>query len=126
MTEEKVCIGLRGWRFNPDDVFDSEGRIKKPEDIPEGQRERIARLSDIVGNACHVCMLLHPDAGWDEWVKADVVYGEPRHEVLMCDEHEDVFETWFFDEGGKALKGSEELQYEFHEWVKSNLDQIDS
>ncbi|MFB6283315.1 MAG: hypothetical protein ABEK59_05185 [Halobacteria archaeon] len=124
MNDEKISIGLRGWRFNPDDVFDADGNLKSPEEIPEDQRERIARLPDIIGNACHVCMLLNPDEGWDEWTKATVVYGEPRHEVLTCDDHEPVFETWFFDEGGEALKGSDNLADTFHAWIKENINEI--
>ncbi|MDY7082656.1 MAG: hypothetical protein SXQ77_09685 [Halobacteria archaeon] len=116
--EEKVCIGLRGWKFDPDDVFQEDGELKPIDDMPEDDQLRIVRLSEIVGNACHVCMLRHPEEGWDEWVKADVVYGEPTAEILTCDEHEADFLYWFFEEGGKEYKGDEMMPDLFHKWVK--------
>lgn len=116
--EEKVCIGLRGWKFDPDNIFDAEGDMKPIDEIPEDDRLRVVRLREIIGNACHVCMLRNPEEGWDAWRKADAVYGEPTHEVLVCDEHEKEFLYWFWDEGGEEYKGENELQTRFHDWVE--------
>lgn len=117
--EEKICIGLRGWKFNPDDVLTEKGELKALEEMSEHDRLRIVRLSEIIGNACHVCMLKNPEEGWDKWKKATVVYGEPTSEVLLCDEHESVFEIWFFEKGGKTYKGKEEMAEKFHEWLQN-------
>jgi hypothetical protein len=118
---EKVSIGLRGWTFDPEDVFQVGGELKPVDEMPEEDRIRVVRLTEIMGNACHVCMLQHPDEGWDEWEKATVVYGEPTSEVLLCDDHEEVFERWFFDEGGESYRGTEELQRAFHDWVEEEI-----
>ncbi len=115
---ERVSIGLRGWTFDPDNVFDDDGELKSVDDIPEEDRLRVVRLTEIIGNACHVCMLRHPNEGWDVWKKADAVYGEPTTEVLVCDEHEPDFLYWYFEEGGEAYKGEEELPDEFHAWIR--------
>lgn len=116
--DEKVSIGLRGWRFDPDAVFDEDGDLKPVEEIPEDDRLRVVRLTEIVGNACHVCMLRNPEEGWSAWRKAEAVYGEPTHEVLVCDEHEPVFLYWFWEMGGESYRGMDELQTRFHGWVE--------
>lgn len=109
---------MRGWRFDPEVVFTEDGDVKPLEEVPEPDRLRLVRLTEIIGNACHVCMLRNPEEGWDAWRKADAVYGEPTHEVLVCDEHEPVFYYWFWEEGGEMYKGEDELQREFHDWVE--------
>lgn len=115
---EKVSIGLRGWTFDPDDVFDDDGELKDLEEMPDEDKLRISRLTEIIGNACHVCMLRNPEEGWDVWEKATVVYGEVTSEVLTCDEHESEFLYWYFEEGGKAYKGDDKLPDKFHKWVR--------
>lgn len=119
-NKDKICIGLRGWKFDIQEVLDKNGELKALEEMSEEDKVRIIRLSEIIGNACHVCMLKNPEEGWDVWEKATVVYGEPTSEVLLCDKHESIFEHWFFNEGGKAYKGKEELQEKFHNWIKNS------
>lgn len=115
--EEKIHIGLRGWKFNPKNVFDDDGELKPLKEMPEEDRVRVVRLSEIIGNACHFCMLKYPEEGWAKWKKADIVYGEPTSEVLLCDEHERHFLYWFFEEGGEDYKGEERMADAFHKWV---------
>jgi hypothetical protein len=112
----KVSIGLRGWRFEEEDVFDEDGTIRTLEEMPEGARNRIVRLSSLLGEPCNACWLIHGEANVEECNVGTIVYGEPLAEVLLCDEHEADFLYWFREEGGEAYAGSADLQDEFHEW----------
>ena len=112
----KVSIGLRGWRFEEGEVFDSNGEFKDLGEIPEEARLRLTRLELLVTSPCQACWLIHGDGNLNECNVADAVYGEPRSEVLLCDEHEPDFLYWFRDEGGEEYMGEDELKDAFHEW----------
>lgn len=112
----KVSIGLRGWRFDEREVFDSDGEFKPLEEIPEETRLRLQRLELLVTSPCQACWLIHGDANLEECNVAEAVYGEPRSEVLLCDEHEPDFLYWFQEDGGREYMGEDELKDAFHEW----------
>jgi hypothetical protein len=112
----KVSIGLRGWRFDEDEVFTDEGEFRPLEEIPQDPRDRLLRLQALVGSPCDACWLIHGDENIDECTVAAVVYGEPLSEVVLCSEHEADFRYWFAEAGGSRYKGSEELEDAFHEW----------
>jgi hypothetical protein len=111
----KVNIELRGWRFDESAVFTDEGDIKPIDEMDFPTRERIVRLRQIIGSPCHGCWLIHGDENLDACNEAAAVYGEPLHEVVLCDTHEPDFLYWFREEGGSTLRG-DELQDAFHEW----------
>lgn len=113
---DKVNVGLRGWRFEEREVFDSEGEFKGLGEIPEETRLRLQRLELLVTSPCQACWLIHGDENIAECNVAEAVYGEPRSEVLVCDEHEPDFLYWFRDDGGREYMGEEELKDAFHEW----------
>lgn len=112
----KVSIGLRGWRFDEDAVFDEDGEFKPLEEMPADDRHRIHRLMSLVGSACDACWLLHGDENISECNTAATVYGEPEAEVVLCTAHEDDFVYWFTEAGGDDYRGEPELQDVFHEW----------
>ncbi|MEF8826715.1 MAG: hypothetical protein V5A27_10325 [Halapricum sp.] len=110
----KVSIGLRGWRFDERDVFDEKGAIKPLSEMPPEPRQRVSRLTAIIGNACDACQLTREDE--QEYNVARSVYGEPMGEVLLCDEHEPDFLYWFREEGGDEYAGELAMADRFHEW----------
>lgn len=112
----KVSIGLRGWRFDEDVVFDEEGDVRDVAEMPEDTRSRLLRLSALLGEPCSACWLLHGEESVDQCNVGDVVYGEPLAEVLLCEEHEPDFVYWFQEEGGAEYAGTATLQDEFFEW----------
>lgn len=112
----KVSIGLRGWRFDEDEVFTDDGEFRPMDEIPEDPRKRLVRLQALVTAPCDACWLIHGDAAVHECNVAQVVYGEPLGEVVLCDEHEPDFLYWFSEAGGQQYKGQQILQDEFHEW----------
>jgi hypothetical protein len=110
----KVSIGLRGWRFDEDDVFDTDGAIKPLAQMPPDARQRVSRLTAIIGNACDACWLIEDEK--EECNVARVVYGEAMGEVLLCEEHEPDFLYWFREEGGEEFAGEVAMQEYFHQW----------
>ena len=112
----KISIGLRGWRFEEDEVFDAEGNVLPFGEIPEETRNRLIRLSALMGEPCNACWLVHGEENIDRCNRGTIVYGEPLAEVLLCDDHEADFLYWFREAGGDAFAGSARLPDEFHEW----------
>jgi hypothetical protein len=112
----KVSIGLRGWRFDEDEVFDDEGQLVPLAKMSEDTRRRIARLSALIGDPCDACWLVHGEENQDQCNAGRIVYGEHDGPVLLCDGHEADFRYWFHEEGGRDLAGAPELQNGFHEW----------
>ena len=112
----KVSIGLRGWRFEEDEVFTEDGEFRPMDEIPKEPRERLIRLQALVNAPCDACWLIHGDDEIHECNVAAVVYGEALGEVVLCGEHEPDFLYWFAEAGGEQFKGRQELQDEFHEW----------
>lgn len=112
----KISIGLRGWRFDEDEVFDENGDIRPIDEMTEDTRNRLIRLSAIMGDPCNACWLVHGEENLEQCNVGAIVYGEPLAEVLLCDEHETDFIYWFREEGGHQYAGSSALQDEFHEW----------
>jgi hypothetical protein len=112
----KVNIGLRGWRFEEEEVFTEEGEFRPVDEIPDDPRKRLVRLQALVGSPCDACWLIHGDENLHKCNVAEVVYGEPLSEVVLCREHEPDFLYWFGEAGGSQFKGEERLQDEFHEW----------
>ena len=113
----KVSVGLRGWRFDEAEIFTDEGEFRPLEGIPEEPRERLVRLVTLVEDPCDVCYLEYGDEGINRCNQAQIVYGEPHGEVLLCDEHEPDFMYWFREAGGSDHKGTVEFGDRFHEWV---------
>lgn len=112
----KVSIGLRGWRFDEEAVFTPEGELRPMDEMPDETRDRISRLTALVGSPCDACWLIHGDDEVDVCNPAEVVYGEPLGEVLLCQEHEPDFLYWFNEAGGDAYRGDSAMQDAFHEW----------
>lgn len=112
----KVSIGIRGWRFDEATVFDERGELRPLEDIPEDERNRLVRLSAILGEPCDACWLAHQSGDIERTRQVEVVYGEPLAEVLLCAEHEQDFLYWFREEGGRRFAGTATLRDRFHEW----------
>ena len=112
----KISIGLRGWRFDEDEVFGENDDYRPLEQMSKDTRSRLARLSMLVGSPCDACWLIHGDENLRECNVAAVVYGEPLSEVVLCTEHEADFLYWFAEAGGERFKGEDVLQDEFHEW----------
>ncbi|MFB6174112.1 MAG: hypothetical protein ABEI39_05655 [Halobacteriales archaeon] len=112
----KVSIGLRGWRFDEDAVFDSNGEIRPLANMDEDTRERILRLSAMMGEPCDACYLIHGEENIRRCNPAQAIYGEPLGEVLLCDDHEADFVYWFQEAGGTEFAGQRELQDAFHQW----------
>ncbi|MDR5671578.1 hypothetical protein RH858_00210 [Halalkaliarchaeum sp. AArc-GB] len=112
----KVSVGLRGWRFEEAEIFDEDGEFKPLDEIPDDASERLVRLLALVEEPCDACYLVHGEADISNCRPAEIVYGEPGAEVLLCGVHEPDFLYWFREAGGSDLKGTEELQDAFHEW----------
>jgi hypothetical protein len=112
----KVSIALRGWRFEEEEVFAEDGRLRSFEEMPDDDAERITRLPELVGSPCDACWLVHGEEELDACEPAAVVYGEPLAEVLLCDDHEDDFVYWYRECGGSDHRGEPEFQDGFHEW----------
>lgn len=112
----KVSVALQGWRFDEEAIFDGDGDLKPPEEMPEDARYRIIRLAQIGGDACDACWLIHGEANIDRANQGDIVYGEPMAEVLLCEDHETDFLYWFREAGGDAVAGEARFPDEFHEW----------
>jgi hypothetical protein len=112
----KVSVGLRGWRFEEDVVFDGDGNVRDVTELPEDTRNRLLRLQALLGEPCSACWLVHGDAEIERCNPAEIVYGEPLAEVVLCADHEPDFLYWFREEGGEEYTGRAALQDEFHEW----------
>ena len=112
----KVSIGLRGWRFDESDVFEDDGSFKPVPEMPPDARQRIVRLAALVTKPCDACWLVHGDENIERANVADVVYGEPLSEVLLCSDHEPDFLYWYREEGGAEYRGEAELQDAFYGW----------
>ncbi|MFB6185688.1 MAG: hypothetical protein ABEI86_02330, partial [Halobacteriaceae archaeon] len=113
---EKVSIGLRGWRFDESEVFTDNGEYRPLDEMSKDTRKRLVRLSAIHDQPCHACWLIHGDENIEECNKAEIVYGEPLAEVLLCEEHSDDFAYWYFEEEGNQYRGEDEFQDKFHAW----------
>ncbi|WP_256290411.1 hypothetical protein [Halobellus inordinatus] len=112
----KVSIGLRGWRFDEEEVFTDDGEFRSLDDVPEDTRKRLIRLTYLQGKPCDACYLVHGEENKKRCNQAEIVYGEPMEEVLLCSEHEADFLYWFREAGGKDAAGTETFRDEFHEW----------
>jgi hypothetical protein len=112
----KVSIGLRGWRFDEDAVFADDGTVRPLDNMPEDTRQRVLRLSGLMGEPCDACYLVYSDEAVEQCRPAQVIYGEPGSEVLLCTVHETDFVYWFRERGGRELAGEPELPDRFHEW----------
>ncbi len=113
----KVSVGLRGWRFDEDEIFTADGELKPLDEIPEDPRERLVRLTKLVEEPCDVCYLDHGEAEIHRCNQARIVYGEPRGEVLLCPTHEPDLVYWFREAGGSEHRGTVAFAERFHEWV---------
>ncbi|WP_435129205.1 hypothetical protein [Halobaculum sp. D14] len=112
----KVSIGLRGWRFDEDDLFTDDGDWRPLEEVPHDPRHRLLRLQVVIGKPCDACYLIHGEADKQRCREAKIVYGEPLDEVLLCDDHEADFLYWFRERGGSDVAGEETFRDAFHEW----------
>jgi hypothetical protein len=112
----KVNVGLRGWRFDEDEIFDESGEVRPLAEMPEAARNRLIRLTAIVGEPCDACWLATESDDPLACNQAGIVYGEPLAEVLLCRAHEPDFLYWFRECGGSEFAGTATLQQRFHEW----------
>ena len=112
----KVSIGLRGWRFDEAAVFTDDGEFRPLDEVDEDTRRRLVRLTYLQGKPCDACYLVHGEAEKRRSNQAEIVYGEPMEEVLLCSEHEADFLYWFREAGGADAAGIETFRDEFHEW----------
>ncbi|MFB6206765.1 MAG: hypothetical protein ABEJ05_09610 [Haloglomus sp.] len=113
----KVSIGLRGWRFDEEEVFTDDGELQSIDQLPPDTRDRLVRLSVVAGQPCDACWLIHGDENLRECNVARVVYGEPLHEVILCNEHEPDFLYWYREAGGSQYRGDgEAFEEAFQEW----------
>jgi hypothetical protein len=112
----KVSIGLRGWRFDEDEVFDEDGSLRRLTEMSPDARQRILRLTELIGEPCDACYIQHGDSEIEQCTVGAIVYGEPMGEVLLCDAHESDFLYWFREEGGETLAGEPELANAFQSW----------
>lgn len=112
----KVNIGLRGWRFDAD-VLDEDGRVRPLATLEPDTRQRLLVLADRVADPCDACWLEYGDDEIEQCNVAEVIYGEPQGEVVLCSAHEPDFLYWFREAGGDAYAGDTELQSAFHEWI---------
>lgn len=123
----KVSVALRGWRFDEEDVFTEEGELRPIDRMDPDTRERLVRLTVIAGSPCDACWLIHGDENLEQCNVADVVYGEPLHEVVLCPEHERDLVYWFQHEGGRDLVGDgEAFEEEFYDWFDAGNRAPDS
>lgn len=112
----KVNIGLRGWRFDEDTVFDDSGRIRPIGSMDADARDRVLRLAERVDDPCDACWIVHGEENVEQSNPAEVIYGEPQGEVVLCSDHERDFVYWFRNEADEELIGHPELGDAFHEW----------
>ncbi|QZX99337.1 hypothetical protein [Halobaculum rubrum] len=112
----KVSIGLRGWRFDEDEIFTDAGGWRPLEEIPKEPRHRLVRLQVVMNKPCDACYLIHGEENKRQCRVSSIVYGEPLDEVLLCDEHEADFLFWFRERGGASIAGEETFRDAFHEW----------
>ncbi|WP_144900826.1 beta/alpha barrel domain-containing protein [Halobellus captivus] len=112
----KVSIGLRGWRFDEEEVFTEEGEFRPLDSVPDDTRKRLIRLTYLQEKPCDACYLIHGEAEKRRCNQAEIVYGEPMEEVLLCSDHEADFLYWFREEDGKDAVGTETFRDSFHEW----------
>ena len=112
----KVSIGLRGWRFDEEAIFDENGEYKPLEEMPEEAADRLRRLYYLVEEPCDACYLEYGEEEIQRCNQATIVYGEPLAEVLLCESHEPDFLYWFREEGGNDLRGQDGFDDAFHEW----------
>jgi len=111
----KVNIGLRGWRFDAD-VLDDDGNVRPLATMEPDTRQRLLVLANRVNDPCDACWLVHGDENIKQCNIAEVVYGEPLGEVVLCSAHETDFLYWFREAGGDAYAGDRDLQDAFAEW----------
>ena len=112
----KVSIGLRGWRFDEAAVFTDSGEFRPLDELDGDTRQRLVRLTYLQGKPCDACYLVHGEANKRRCNEAEIVYGEPMEEVLLCSAHESDFLYWFRDADGADAAGTETFRDEFHEW----------
>jgi hypothetical protein len=112
----KVSIGIRGWRFDEDAVFDDDGEVRSLAEMPEDTRNRLIRLTSILSEPCDACWLIHGEDDIEQANQVEIVYGEPLAEVVLCSDHEPDFLYWFREEGGSQYAGTATFQEQFHEW----------
>jgi hypothetical protein len=112
----KVSIGLRGWRFEESDVFTEDGSFRPLEEMPADARRRLSRLTSLANRPCDACWLEYGEEEIEQANPAEVVYGEPMAEVLLCEDHEPDFVYWFREKGGSNHRGSDDLDDAFYEW----------
>jgi len=79
----KVSIGLRGWRFDEDEVFTDDGEVRPFDEMRDDTRRRLVRVGVLYGSPCDACWLIHGDAALDACNEATVLYGEPLSEVSV-------------------------------------------
>ena len=111
----KINIGLRGWRFD-EDVLNDEGKVRPLATMDPAVRQRLLVLADRVVDPCDACWLAYGRDRERSCNVAEVIYGEPRGEVLLCSAHEPDFLYWFREAGGAEYAGDVELQEAFHGW----------
>jgi len=112
----KVNIGLRGWRFEEDEVFDENGRVRPIGTMPEDTKLKILRLAERLGDPCDGCWLEYGREDPGRCRQGEIIYGDPGAEVLLCRHHEPDFLYWFREAGGKNLAGDDEFAERFHDW----------
>jgi hypothetical protein len=112
----KVSIGLHGWRFDEEEIFTDDDEWKPLNEIPEDTRNRLFRLQVVIGKPCDACYLIHGEEDKVECDPAEIVYGEPMDEVVLCSDHEADFLYWFRECGGQSLAGEETFRDAFHDW----------
>lgn len=110
----KVSIALRGWRFDEDEIFTADGSMRPLEKLEDETRDRLVRLGSLIGDPCDACWLETEDRADSN--TAQIVYGEPLSEVLLCVDHEPDFLYWYREAGGAALRGQSDFADSFHEW----------
>jgi hypothetical protein len=112
----KVSIGLHGWRFDESELFTDDDEWRSLEAMSPDTRKRLLRLQTVIGKPCDACYLIHGEADKEGCNVAEVVYGEPMDEVVLCTDHETDFLFWFRERGGQSLAGQETFRDAFHEW----------
>jgi len=112
----KVNIGLRGWRFDEDEVLDDDGHVRPIGTMDRDTKARILRLTERVTDPCDACWLEHGDENLEACDPAAAIYGEPGGEVVLCPAHEGDFVYWFRERADEDLIGTTELGDAFHEW----------
>ncbi len=112
----KVSVGLRGWRFDEQDIFTDDEQFKPLDEIPPDPRQRLLRLLSLVDKPCDCCYIIHGSENKQQCNRAQAVYGEALDEILLCDDHETDFIYWYQHAGGSDLRESAHFADQFHEW----------